>query len=110
MWIKSSSQMPHDLEVVIGLYVGDWPSRGRGGIIDVYAYDGRWFNLPEGVDIVGWMPIPDTSAIYPPADSASGQRPDSPKLIGTVETTMPDVLECIFEGDFSPIDTEKDML
>jgi hypothetical protein len=42
------------------LYLGDWPGRGNGGIVDVYAVDGEWFNIPESVDIVGWMPVPDT--------------------------------------------------
>ncbi len=48
------------MKVVIALYLGHWPGRGNSGIADVYAVDGKWFNLPEGIAIVGWMPIPDT--------------------------------------------------
>jgi hypothetical protein len=40
-------KMPEDMEVVIAMYLGRWPGRGNSGIADVYAVDGKWFNLPE---------------------------------------------------------------
>lgn len=60
-WIDCKHRMPEDMDVVIALYAGHWPSRGNSGIVDIYAYEGQWFNIPEEVRIIAWMPVPDTS-------------------------------------------------
>ncbi len=58
-WIDSDDKMPHDHEVVIVLYAGRWPGRGVSGVADLYAHDGVWFNVPEGVTVCGWIPMPN---------------------------------------------------
>ena len=58
-WINCKEQMPADMEVVIALYLGHWLGRGNSGITDAYAVDGQWVNIPEGITIAGWMPVPD---------------------------------------------------
>ncbi|EKE75983.1 DUF551 domain-containing protein [Gallaecimonas xiamenensis] len=63
MWIPCSDAMPADLAVVVVLYQGVWPHRGNGGITDLYAVGGNWVQVPQGVVVVAWMPIPDTSAL-----------------------------------------------
>lgn len=35
-WINFKEQMPADMEVVITLYLGYWPSRGNIGTTDAY--------------------------------------------------------------------------
>ena len=96
--------MPEDMEVVIALYLGHWPGRGNSGIADVYAADGEWFNIPEGVAIVGWMPVPDTGHL-PIAEHYAGSNVESASdnLLGSIETDVPSIFECIFEGDYSEI-------
>jgi hypothetical protein len=48
------------MEVVITEYSGEWRNRsGNGGIADIYAYQGEWFNIPATVKIVRWMTIPE---------------------------------------------------
>jgi hypothetical protein len=52
--------MPPDRQVVIAEYSGAWPGRsGGGGIADIYADQGEWFNIPATVKIVRWMTIPE---------------------------------------------------
>ncbi len=58
-WINPAEQMPADREVVIALYLGAWPGRGNSGITDAYAVERQWYNIPEGVTVAGWMPVPD---------------------------------------------------
>ncbi|MCG8381740.1 MAG: DUF551 domain-containing protein [Gammaproteobacteria bacterium] len=106
MWINCKEQMPEDMEVVIALYLGHWPGRGNSGIADVYAVDGKWFNLPGGVAVVGWMPVPATGHLpisehYADSTVASASRSGS--LLGSIETAVPSIFECIFEGDYSEI-------
>ncbi len=104
MWINCKEKMPEDMEVVIALYMGHWPDRGNSGITDAYALDGKWFNLPEGVAIVGWMPVPNTGHL-PIAEHYAGSivASRSGNLLGSIETDVPSILECIFEGDYSDI-------
>ena len=102
MWILSSDKMPKDLEVVIGLYRGVWPCRGNGGITDVYAVNGNWFNVPEGVEIVAWMPNPDTRHL---PEHVSRQRSALDReFLGFVDTDG--FYEGFYEGDFSKIDAK----
>lgn len=50
-------------EVVIVEYSGHWPHlSGSGGIVDRYAWDGEWYNVPEKVKITKWMWIPEEIA------------------------------------------------
>ena len=100
MWIDCRERMPEDLVVVIALYVGHWPKRGNSGITDAYAYDAAWFNIPEGVTIAGWMPVPDTDHLPMIQQSVKADTHDV-RLLGTVETDMPGILGCVFEGDHS---------
>lgn len=59
--IDCKKQMPPDLQVVMVQYSGPWPHRsGGGGITDIYAYNGEWFNIPDSVTIDWWLPIPGT--------------------------------------------------
>lgn len=58
-WINPKDQMPEDREVVIALYLGYWSGRGNSGITDAYAVGRQWFNIPEGVTVAGWLPVPD---------------------------------------------------
>lgn len=104
MWINCKEEMPEDMEVVIALYLGHWPGRSNSGIADVYAADGEWFNIPEGVAIVGWMPVPDTGHL-PIAEHYAGSTVASRlgNLLGSIETEVPSIFECIFEGDYSEI-------
>ena len=102
MWIDCRERMPEDLVVVIALYVGHWPKRGNSGITDAYAYDGAWFNIPEGVTIRGWMPVPDTDHLSMIEQGVKADTLDA-KLLGTVETDMLGILECVFEGDHSEL-------
>jgi hypothetical protein len=105
MWIGCKERMPEDMEVVIALYLGHWPGRGNSGIADVYASDGEWFNIPEGVAIVGWMPVPDTGHLLIAKHSArSNVESTSANLLGSIETDVPSIFEGIFEGDYSDID------
>ncbi|GAA3923018.1 DUF551 domain-containing protein [Litoribacillus peritrichatus] len=106
MWINCKEKMPEDMEVVIALYLGLWPGRGNGGITDTYAVDGKWFNLPEGVSVIGWMQIPNTEHLpitehYAPPDIVSVN------LLGSVETDIPSIVELVFEGDHSEIKPPK---
>lgn len=103
MWINSSEKMPADKEVVITLYVGYWPNRGNSGVTDAYTIEGMWFDIPEGVQIVGWMPIPSTAHL-PIAEHHTGQLNEKGKLLGYLETDDPMISECIFEGDYSEVD------
>jgi hypothetical protein len=104
MWINCKDKMPEDMAVVIALYLGCWPGRGNSGITDIYAFDGEWFNLPEGVLIVGWMPIPDTAHL-PIAEHYKGLKIDLAlgNFLGCVETDAPEIFEGVFEGDSSKI-------
>ncbi|MCH8498644.1 MAG: DUF551 domain-containing protein [Marinobacter sp.] len=102
MWIDCRDRMPKDLVVVIALYLGHWPRRGNGGITDAYAYNGTWFNIPEGVTIAGWMPIPDTVHMDIPEQSANPGMHHT-QFLGAVETDNPGILECVFEGDRSEL-------
>lgn len=105
MWINCIEKMPEDMLPVIALYLGCWPGRGNSGITDIYAADGVWINLPEDVVIVGWMPIPDTKHL-PIAEHYTGANIDSKpsRFLGGVETgDIPEIFECIFEGDYSEI-------
>ncbi len=104
MWINYKDKMPEDMAVVIALYLGCWPGRGNSGITDIYAFDGEWFNLPEGVLIVGWMPIPDTAHL-PIAEHYKGLKIDLAlgNFLGCVETDAPEIFEGVFEGDSSKI-------
>lgn len=61
-----------------------------------------WFNIPEGVAIVGWMPIPDTQHL-PIAEHYAGSNAELGNLFGNIETDVPSIFECIFEGDYSEI-------
>ncbi len=108
MWINSEEKIPEDMEVVIALYLGHWPGRGNSGIADIYAIDGNWFNIPEGVAIVGWMPIPDTQHL-PIAEHYTGLTVESRSgnLLGNIETDVPSIFECIFDGDHSEINPQK---
>lgn len=90
------------MEVVIALYLGHWPGRSNSGITDIYAVDGEWFNIPEDVAIVGWMPVPDTEHL-PIADYYARPKGESSKWLGSIETNDPSIFECIFEGDYSEI-------
>lgn len=56
-WI--TDRLPRGGVVVIALYVGRWPGRGMGGVTDLYVWDDQWCNVPEGVTIVGWVPMPN---------------------------------------------------
>ena len=59
-WTKTEDGMPPDLHVVIVRYTGVWPNlSGGGGIVDLYAYNGKWFNHPETVKVVDWMYDPE---------------------------------------------------
>ncbi|QBM19265.1 hypothetical protein MARI_34110 (plasmid) [Marinobacter sp. JH2] len=58
-WINPKDQMPEDREVVIVLYLGCWSGRGNSGISDAYAVGRQWVNIPEGVTVSAWMPVPD---------------------------------------------------
>ncbi|MEI8659240.1 hypothetical protein [Vibrio sp. Hal054] len=58
-WINPNEHMPVDDIVVIGRYEGRIDTRGNGGVIDVYAHNGKWINLPDGVSINGWMYDPE---------------------------------------------------
>lgn len=98
--------MPVDMEAVIALYLGRWPGRGNSGVIDVYAVDGRWFNIPEGVHVVGWMPLPDTGHL-PIAEHYIDQSSEPKKLLGCIESCDPVIYECIFEGDTSEVDQKR---
>ncbi|WBU42679.1 MULTISPECIES: DUF551 domain-containing protein [Marinobacter] len=62
-WINPKDQMPEDREIVIALYLGCWSGRGNSGITDAYAVDRQWGNIPEGVTVVGWMPLPNKDAL-----------------------------------------------
>lgn len=88
------------MEVVIALYLGHWPGRGNSGVTDIYAVDDNWFNIPEGVAIVGWMPVPDTGHL-PIAEHDAGQNAELGNLLGSIETDVPSIRECIYEGDHS---------
>lgn len=96
--------MPEDMEVVIALYLGCWPGRGNSGVIDIYACDGVWFDLPEGVVIVGWMLIPDTAHL-PTSEHYKGSKISSASgnFLGCVETDASEIFEGVFEGDSSRI-------
>lgn len=58
-WIDPLFQMPPDGLVVIVEFAGMWPNHGNTGIRDAYAWNGQWYNIPEGVSITKWMFIPD---------------------------------------------------
>jgi hypothetical protein len=104
MWINCKDKMPEDMAVVIALYLGCWPGRGNSGITDMYAFDGKWFNLPEGVVIVGWMPMPDTANLSIAEHYKISKISSAPgNFLGCVETDAPEIFEGIFEGNFSKI-------
>lgn len=103
MWIHCKEKMPADLEVVIALYLGAWPGRGNSGIADVYAVDGHWPKIPEGVAIVGWMPVPDTTHLHI-EEHYTDQSSEPPKLLGCIETRDPGIYECVFEDDYSEVE------
>lgn len=103
MWIDCNEKMPVDMEVVIALYLGCWPGRGNSGVIDIYAVDGKWFNIPQGVHVVGWMPVPDTAHL-PIAEHYMYQLSEPKNLLGGIESCDPVICECIFEGDTSKLD------
>lgn len=98
MWINCNERMPEDMDTVIALYLGSWPSRGNSGVIDIYAVRGKWFNIPEGVHIVGWMAVPDTAHL-PIAEHCTNQSSEPGRLLGCIETSDPVIYECIFEGE-----------
>jgi hypothetical protein len=102
MWINCNEKMPADMEAVITLYVGYWPDRSNSGVTDAYAVDGKWFNIPEGVRMVGWMPIPSTTHL-PIEGQHTGQSSEKGRLLGYIETDDPMISECIFEGDYSEL-------
>lgn len=102
MWVNCSDKMPRDMEVVIALYLGHWPGRGNSGVIDIHTVDGKWFNIPEDVHIVGWMPSPDTAHL-PIAEYCTNRSNEPIKLLGYTETCDPAIYECVFEGDYSEI-------
>ena len=106
MWINCKERMPTDMEVVIALYLGHWPSRGNSGIADIYAVDGEWFNLPEGVAIIGWMPVPNTDHL-PIAEHYTKLNIEPGKPLGSIETGTPSIFETIFEGDYSEIERPR---
>jgi hypothetical protein len=102
MWIDCNKSMPEDMEVVIALYLGYWPGRGNSGVADIYAADGKWFNIPEGVNIIGWMSVPDTNHL-PIAERYTDPSSGAVKLLGWTETSDPDILKCIFKGHYSEV-------
>jgi hypothetical protein len=57
-WVTDLT-LPPEIHSVIVEYMGYWPGRGNGGITDLYAYAGTWFNIPEGVTVVQWKYDPD---------------------------------------------------
>lgn len=104
MWINCKDKTPENMAVVIALYLGCWPRRGNSGITDIYAFGGEWSNLPEGVLIAGWMPIPDTAHLPIAEHYKSSKISSAPRnFLGCVETDSPEIFEGIFEGDFSKI-------
>lgn len=70
------------------------------GAIIYHAVDGMWFNIPERVTIVGWMPVPDTTHL-PVAEHYTDQSSQPKKLLGCIATADPAIYECVFEGDYS---------
>lgn len=70
----------------------------------LYKFGGSSTGPPEGVVIVGWMPVPDTGHL-PIAEHYAGfsvaSKPSN--LLGSIETEVPSIFECIFEGDYSEI-------
>jgi hypothetical protein len=58
---EPAGTMPNDLEVVIAEFVGPWDAEGtgNGGIRDMYAHEGKWFNIPDSITITRWMHIPE---------------------------------------------------
>lgn len=102
MWIDCNKSMPEDMEVVIALYLGYWPGRGNSGVADIYAADGKWFNIPEGINIIGWMPVPDTKQL-PIAEFYTDPASGTGKLLGWTQTSDPDILKCIIEGEYSEV-------
>lgn len=105
MWIKCKDKMPEDMMPVIALYLGCWPGRGNSGITEANAVDGEWENLPDNVVIVGWMPIPDTKHLPIAEHHVSLNLSATPsRFLGSIQTgDLPDISECIFEGDHSEI-------
>jgi hypothetical protein len=67
-WIGCKDRMPIELPVrdtfklspvCICRYSGHWPNRGNGGVVDLYTYEGEWYNHPASVVITDWMYDPD---------------------------------------------------
>lgn len=56
MWVYD--RLPEDGVVVIVEFAGYWNHRGNGGIVDIYTWEGEWFNIPDSVTIIRWMYIP----------------------------------------------------
>ena len=109
MWINCNEKMPEDMVVVIALYSGYWPERGNGGVTDIYTADGVWINVPDTVAIIGWMPMPDTK-LLPITGHCTGSNsaPATRRFLGCIETdSLPEISECIFEGDYSEIKYSK---
>lgn len=57
-WIEDGT-VPKDLEVVVAEFKGYWPRKSTSGIMDLYVHDGKWFNIPEKVEITRWMYAPE---------------------------------------------------
>ena len=52
--------LPPQGHVVIICYDGIWPGVSNcGGIIDRYVWDGKWFNIPDGITVKWWMYDPE---------------------------------------------------
>lgn len=107
MWIDCNEKMPVDMEAVIALYLDYWPGRGNSGVTDIYAVDGKWFNIPQGVHVVGWMPLPDMAHL-PVSNHYIDRLTQPKKLLGCVESCDPVIDECVFEGDTSAIEHQRE--
>lgn len=55
-WI--TDRLPAGGVLVIARFTGHWDGRGNGGVTDLYQWDGEWFNVPAGVTVTGWIPMP----------------------------------------------------
>ncbi|MET4693606.1 DUF551 domain-containing protein [Endozoicomonas lisbonensis] len=95
MWIDCKEKMPESMEVVIVLYVGSWPGRGCGGIADAYATGVEWY-VPEGVNVVGWMPIPDVNHLTTHKECSVALEHKRSTIKGFIDSDDHDFLEAIF--------------
>lgn len=86
--------------IVSGMLAGAWKQRNNR---DQHS-DGEWEDIPESV-IIGWTPIPDTKHLPIAEHHASLNLSATPsRFLGSIQTgDLPDISECIFEGDHSEI-------